>query len=479
MSVAHLEVTSPDCSKNQTVNSVFLLQCLFMYGVATTQSLLVLFCTNQLHFSDQAAYALYADYAALMFGLPIWGGYLGERFLNHYFSLLISVAFCAAGLFTLAFCTSAQTLYLGLALFLVGNALLVPNIHVLLGRSLGRFDKSRDSGFTISYIGMNVGALLSMATSGLIAQSIGYRYAFELAALICLAMFVILFLSHRVLQSNHQRSASDKLLGTTWSLVSVPVIFIILTYASLTNHLLLVLFSAVLVRCMYLCSTLPKKQRSRLLAFLILVVMAISFWSLYMLAPSVLTLFAERNVDRTFAGITIPAASLISLNPLVIILVGPLLSLLWLKLGKRRRLPSTPYKFTVAITLMGLGYFSLAIGITQADKSGLMGLSWFVVNYALQSTGELFIGPIGFSMVGKLVPSRYESFMMGVWHMGLGFSAAVSSWLGGLTVSNYLSHQATQTNPIYLTAFSEFAGGTLLLALLSLILAPRIKQLIN
>ena len=221
----------------------------------------------------------------------------------------------------------------------------------------------------------------------------------------------------------------------------------------------------------------PRVERNRMLAFAILTVVSVAFWALYMISINCLPIFSERNVQRHIFDFVIPASSISSLNSLVVITLGSALSVLWLKLSKRGGDLSIPVKFAFALMQMGFGYLLLTIGIHDASSAGLVSLVWIALSYLFQTSGELFIAPIGTSMVGLLVPKRFEGLMLGVWAFSTGVAAALSGYLAsGFSFDK--GHQSPLiTNPVYGHYFTQFGLITLIIGAVLFLISPAITRL--
>ena len=223
------------------------------------------------------------------------------------------------------------------------------------------------------------------------------------------------------------------------------------------------------------CKQKTAAARRKLFVFLFLNIAALAFWALYLLAPTVLPLFTERNVDRHFFSWMIPTASFSSLNPFFIITIGPLLSYLWLHLTKNNVNVSTPAKFAVGLVLMGAGYLVLTPGIHFHNAMGLVLMFWLVIAYFFQTVGELFLSPIGLSMVGSLCPREHEGLMMGVWQLTTGISGVFTEYLSRM-VDTSKGISPAVTNPLYSHMFSRCGSVTVVVGIITFLMVPWLKR---
>ncbi|MCW5588660.1 MAG: peptide MFS transporter [Legionellales bacterium] len=465
---------------------MFFLQLLTMIGFSMIYALLVLYCTQRLHFTDEKTYALNAAYNALVFAIPVIGGYIADRFLGNRPTVVLSSVFSLIGLLLLMI-QNVVGLYSGLCFFAIGVGFMVPCQYVLLGRLYPHGAPGRDSGFTIVYIGMNLGSLAASSVAGYIASTYGYPYAFLIGA-IFMFFSTVLFLNYynlyRRRDDEHQAeriayTKKSRSIGLIATLICIPSVWILLENATLCNIILIagsILCAAFIV--LY-AVRLGGDKRNKLLAFLILTIVSVAFWSLYQLGPSVMIIFMERNVDRSVFGHLIPAATLTSLNSFFIITIGPLLTWVWMFLGHRGKDFSVPTKFATGVILMGIGYIVLWVGIHFHNTLGFVALSWIVLSYFFQTVGELFVGPIGYSMVGSLVPKQVEGLMLGIWQLAAGIAGSISEFLAKQTATPEHVINPVVTDPIYQHAFYQFGMVTIIIGLLACLIIPYLKKVIG
>lgn len=453
---------------------------LMFVGFTLIQSLTVLYSTQILGFADKQAYTLFAAYFSLLFGLPFFGGYIGGRWLGSLLSVSLGLILSTIGLFSLSI-TSIPTFYIGLSCFVVGVALYVPNLYVVIGRLYQPNDYRRDSGFTLNYMGFNIGGLFGMAASGYLVKYYSYHTTFLIGAIFGVIALIIFFVGLPRLAHVKEEKFTKKTrsFGVVLALVAIPITILLLKYAQFNNALLLTTgIGAAILTCV-LALRETGESRKKMFAFLILLIIGLAFWTLYALVPSVLELFIERNVNREFFHSLIPTASITSLNPFFIITVGSLLTAAWIYLGKRNLAPSLATKFCIAVLFMAAGYLILIPAIHNSNALGQVGLIWIVLSYFLQTTGELFIGPIGFSMVGTLVPKRFENLMMGVWQLATGVSCALSSYLALLAAAPEKLTNPLQTNPIYTHSFAVYGGMSVAVGIIAILFIPKLKKIIG
>lgn len=400
------------------------------YGM---RALLVLYMTKALMYSDNNAYGVYAAYGALVYAFPLLGGFLADRFLGYRKAIIIGGILMMIGHFMMAI-EQETFFYLALSLLCLGNGFFKPNISSIVGSLYGDGDARRDAGFTIFYMGINLGAFLSPLACGLIGEKFGWHYGFGLAG-IGMGVGLITFL-------NGQKYLEDKglppstgalkakvlpglnrlhtiLLG---SILLIPFIAFAIKNNEYVGSILYVVGAAVLIWLGYTTFSQERIARDRLMVLTVLILSQIVFWAFFEQAGSSLTLFADRHVNLNLLGFDITASVTQSFNPLFIIALGPLFSMLWIWLQSRKMQPSVPMKFALAMVQVGVGFAILVIGARFASADAKTGMMFLVLSYLLQTTGELCLSPVGLSAVTKLAPKAIVSTMMGIWFLATSFS---------------------------------------------------------
>ena len=457
---------------------------LLSFGFGVVNSLFVLYATIVLDFTPTQAYTLYGAFASFIYILPLYGGKIADWFgYQKGFVLGVLLELLAIYLISIP---SKEAVFLGLALLVTGTAVNVPSFLVLLGKMYKKEDIRRQSGFTIYYMIMNLGYLIAMVAGGYEMKLLNFQDAFLIADLIAATSLIIFFIGIKFTTPDPSRDITPKFQWhPLWqitglvlmTLLPFPVIFGLLKVASLSNELVLIVGILVIIGIYILAFYQKTKEaRYKLVAFSTLCVISIGFWSLYMLEPSLLTIFVENNVNRSLFGQTIPTPIFYALDPLFIILIGVLFSVLWLYLRKRNKDPSLPTKFSLSLFVMSSGFFLLVLAI--ALTSGKLNMGWIVAAYVFFAAAELLISPIGMSMVGQLSPEGMEGFLMGVWQVFSGVSAAISAYLAKMATTPSAGSVAV-TNPIYSMAFIKIGAFSLGLGIISTFFIPFIKKRIS
>ena len=297
------------------VYAMFFLQMFSMVGFAMLYSLLTLYCTHVMHFPDHKAYDISDTFNDQVFATSILGGYIANKFLGYRFAFIVSAVFGILGL-ALLLSTNNIAFYYGLGMYVISQGLMVPAMYVLLGMLYDDNDPRRDSGFIISYIGMNVGSFFAMFFAG-ISEKFGYWVAFFIGlffavlTLINFLMFQYKFKPAKIdrLTSDHadKISAFSKWIGLIITIIFVPIIAELMAHPNWNNMTLIVLGIIGIIMVLYIARKQEVHARNKMLVFLILSIIGMAFWALYLLAPTVLPLFTERNIDRHLFSWLIPS----------------------------------------------------------------------------------------------------------------------------------------------------------------------------
>jgi POT family proton-dependent oligopeptide transporter len=461
---------------------------LFCISFGLIASLLVLYLTQVMGFTEKQAYALFGAYFSLIFALPVIGGYLGSYFGSKR-SMFWANFLLIMGSGLLAFSQNhIQLVYLGLAFFASGTAIYAPTYLTLQGKLYARNDHRRESAYTLSYVITNLGFLISSVMAGYIQKYFDYHICFLLGALISLVPLALFYFLIRPIEA-HQESSLEPLTklssGFAWlgliisSLILVGACLFLLEHANLNNILLIILASLGILVVLYLAFTRESpKDRARLFIFVLLSVLSVGFWTVYTLEPSLLTIFVQNNVDRKIFGFEIPAPVFYGLNPFFIVTVGLGLSYLWVYLRNKGKDFSLSAKFTFSLSSLVVGLLLLAGLIWLTGEGNLLNLWWIVLVYFFLTLAELLISPIGQAMVGRLAPEGFEGGLMGVWQMFCGLSAALSGFLAQWF---NVPEKATlhQSNPIYMHGFLVMGGIALIMAVISFLLMSPIRRALN
>lgn len=361
------------------------------YGM---RALLVLYLVNGLHWSDRDAASLYGTYTGLVYGVQIAGGFLADRFLGTRRSLLIGGAIIALGHFVLAIPTSAM-LYLGLGLVIAGTGLFKPNVSTMVGQLYAPDDRRRDAGFTIFYMGINIGATFAPLVTGYLASQMGWHWGFGAAGVgMVLGLVIYVWGRNAYLPGIGVDPPGKRVAGGA-----------------------------------------PARDSSattRILALLVLFAFVGVFWMGYDQAGSSVNLFTDRHVDRHVGSFETPTAWYQSVQPFAVLVFAPIFAALWAALSRRNREPSTPAKMALGLGLLASSFVLLAMAGRTADNGALAGPWWIVGAYVVQVLGEMCVSPVGLSYVTKVAPVRYASLLMAAWFLATGVGDKFAGIVAGM-----------------------------------------------
>lgn len=456
------------------------------FGFYTVQTILILYMTQGLFMADTHANLLYGAFSSLLYLTPMVGGYLADRYLGFQRAIMIGGILFVFAYLLCAF-HSRDLFFLGLSLLICANGLFKPNVSSIVGELYEKEDPRRDGGFTLFYMGINLGALIPPLIAGALVLHYGWHSGFILAAL-GMAIGQMIFIFGKKYLGNAGRYPKgqaplqlSKLFYFFFFLGIAAVIGVCqlaFHYPEWTNHLVEIAAIIIIGVILYFLLKESREDQKKLLASLILIIISISFWSLYNQTFTSLMLFADRNMVHEILGVRLDAEATQFFNPLFIILLSPVLSRLWIRMDTQGLNPSIQLKFAISILFMSAGFLLLAIGTSFFTTEHLLSPWWLVISYFLQTIGELLLSPIGLAMITVLCPKHLVGMMMGVWFFSQAASFAIGSTLANIAaVPTQLT--AAQSLPIYTHAFTTYGLLSLGTALLSFCLIPVLNKLIG
>lgn len=416
------------------------------YGM---RALLVLYMTKQLLFSDDMAFGVYAAYMSLVYVTPLIGGILADSILGYRKAIMLGGILMTLGHFFLTF-EQPVFFYGSLGLIIVGNGFFKPNISSFVGKLYKENDSRRDSGFTIFYLGINIGAAIAPLLCAWIANIYGWHYGFVLAGIGMVAGLVVFKngLNKNVFQNKglvpNETRFNNSTFGiknehfiTICTLLSIPIFALIVRFHEFEHYLVWIITAFLMVYILTILKKVSKEEKNRLLVCIYFTVLYALFSAIFEQAGSSLTLFADRNVN--LVGMT--AAGTNSINAGFIILFAVPFSMLWTYLTKINRNPNSPIKFGLGMLFLGLGFIIFSLSAYEADTFAKTPMFYLVIGYLVLTLGELFLSPIGLSKMTELSPVKYIAFIMGVW-----FSANFYGHFFAGKIAKLTAVEAGQTN---------------------------------
>ena len=457
------------------------------YGM---RALLVLFMVSPvgmggLGFDTAHAGLIYGNYTMAVYMLSIPGGIIADRIMGPRRAVLVGGFIIMCGHFTLAFHT-LPSFYGGLLLIVLGTGLFKPNVSVLVGRLYQADDTRRDAGFSLFYMGINIGAFFAPLVTGFLAQSetfksfldtqgidptLSWHFGFAAAGFGMMFGLLILYIyCDRFPNSSQMPKVAKKdirdiihvIIGTGLLLGAVLISDI------KAFHWLRALYLLIPVAAIFWFAREDDLDLRRLAALFVFFIAAMIFWAVFEQAGVSIALFADKLTSNNLLGWSFPSSWYQSLNPLFVILLAPLFAIMWTRMGDRQ--PSSPIKFTLGLLFLALS-FLLMVPAAQLTIQGKVSPLWLVGLFLLQTIGELFLSPVGLSTMTKLAPVRMVGLVMGVWFLSASFGSKLAGLLGG----TFKAHNADA-----LMNFFLFQAGLVALTMLAMyLISPWVKRLMG
>ena len=429
------------------------------YGM---RAILVLFLVQSLHWTTKEAAQLYGYYTSLVYLTPLIGGYLADRWIGTRRSLVIGGIIISLGHFCLAF-SSMQMFYLGLSLVIIGTGFFKSNVSTMVGQIYKPGDARRDAGFTIFYMGINLGATIGQFVCGYCGDPVrwgegGWHIGFA-AAGVGMVAGLITYVSLRdtylpgiglgTAVERAKKAAASAAQGAAGALQNMDknawwqALVGAVLGGLLANYLgaaqgtvmdaIIGFGFGILVGGAVSLTLLGTRgeERERVVALFIVVFFVTAFWASYEQAGSSMNLFALRNTQLNVGTFHIPPAWLQSVNTIDIVVFAPVFAVIWAFLSKRGWEPSTAMKMVIGLALLGTGFLFMVAGGRRADTGVLVSPFWLVAAYTFHTWGELCISPVGLSYFTKVAPLRFASLLMGVWFLSNAAANFVAGWLAG------------------------------------------------
>lgn len=470
--------------------------------------LLVLYLTKYHLFTDSEGLDVLGAYAGLVYALPVIGGMLADRYLGMRKAVLFGGILLVLGHLGLAFegheaavvngeiqqdKFALKVFYFSLSLIIIGVGFLKPNISTIVGKLYAKDDPRRDSGFTIFYMGINIGSFLATILCGWLGETYGWGYGFGLAGIGMVFGLITFIWGQKFLEGHAEPPDPAKLkekvfagINREAAIYGISILFLGLIWLLVQkNHVVHTTLNAMFVVFLawfiwFIVTKCNKIERERMIVLASLTVFTVVFWALFEQSAASMTLFADRVVDRTVVGgWQLTAVQTGSLNAMFIFLLAPFFAWLWTFLSKKKIEPNTPVKFGLGILQVGLGFGALVIGTTMPDEAGKVALIWLVLAYLLHTTGELCLSPVGLSAVTKLSVQRVVGVMMGFWFFATAYSELVAAQIAKIAAMDTEGGEVADIG-VAVGIYGDFFMQLLLIGggfgLLVLLISPLLKR---
>jgi POT family proton-dependent oligopeptide transporter len=421
------------------LTTLFLTEMWERFSYYGMRALLVLYMVEPaagggLGFDVSKATRIYGMYTGAVYFTNIFGGLLADSLLGARLAVLLGGIIIACGHFSMAF-QALPSFYAGLFLIVIGTGLLKPNISVMVGKLYREDDPRRDSGFSIFYMGINLGAMVAPLVCGYIGQRISWHLGFAMAG-VGMTLGVIQYVLHRK-RLQHVGGRPTRKPGQWAQDKASPA------------------------------QSLSREDKRKLVVVVMLCFFSLFFFLAAEQAGSSFNLFAERHTRGEFLGFSFPSSWLQSVNSIFILALAPIFSWLWLRMGRRQ--PSSPVKFTFGLLFVSVGMFVIAIA-SLFIGGGKVSALWLIAVYFIQTIGELCLSPVGLSTVTKLSPARMVGLMMGVWFL----AASIGNYLAGTAAGFY-----QDSSSALFRLFGTVGLVTLAATVLLFLLLPYLKRLMK
>jgi len=434
------------------------------YGM---RAIFALYMIKGLLFDKALSSEVYGSYTGLVYLTPLLGGYMADKYWGNRKSVVVGGLLMAAGQFLMFWSgmmfrdasTATLIMYIALAFIIFGNGFFKPNITSMVGQLYPAGDKRLDSAFTIFYMGVNLGAFLAPIVCGLLGDTgnpADFAWGFFAAGVgMVISVVVFEWLKNKYIVSpegipvgtvpakkvdtieidttKEVKQEFSKTLLLSWLGVGVAlfsVFYLVLELGLIGSFIFSLTIAAP--GLIISDSSLTSIEKQRIWVIYIIAFFVIFFWSAFEQAGASLTYFADEQTDRSLFGTVIPASYFQAINAIAIVIFAPVFVWIWGGLGKRNMEPASPYKQSIGLFLLALGYLVIAFGVKGIEPGTKVSMIWLISLYTIHTFGELCLSPIGLSMVNKLSPIKFSSILMGIWFLSTASANKFAGVLSGL-----------------------------------------------
>ncbi|WP_241606536.1 dipeptide/tripeptide permease DtpA [Rosenbergiella epipactidis] len=460
---------------------IFSIELWERFGFYGLQAIMAVYLVKQLGMTEADSITLFSSFSALVYGMVAIGGWLGDKVLGTKRVLMLGVIVLALGYSLIAFSGHQIALvYIGMATIAVGSGLFKANPSSLLSTCYAKDDPRIDGAFTMFYMSINIGSLVSMMLTPVLAAHYGWSAAFSLSV-VGLVITLLNFIFCQGMVKNY--GSKPDFAPLQWRKLFMTLIGVVVLIALATGLLhhqdiarMALGVIAVGIVLVFLKETLKLKgsERRKMIVAFIMMLEAIVFFVLYMQMPTSLNFFAIHNVEHQISGFSFQPEQFQALNPFWIMLASPLLAVIYNKLGDR--LPM-PYKFSIGMFLCSAAFLVLPIGAKMASQQGIVSVNWLILSYALQSIGELMISGLGLAMVAQLVPQRLMGFIMGSWFLTTAGAAMIAGKVANRMAVPENVVDPLQSLQVYSNVFMQIGQVTLGIAVVMLLVSPLLQRM--
>lgn len=462
---------------------IFMVELWERFGFYTVQGILILYFMRFLGYTDMEAYYAFGAFTALLYGMVLLGGYLGDQIFGTKRTIVIGLITLIAGYFSLAL-ASPDWVFYALGLICVGNGLFKANPSNLLSKCYEKNDHRLHGGFTLYYMAINLGSSVALILGPSISSRYGYPYAYLLSAIGLILAFGNYWFQRHLVAMINTPAEQRKIKPLYWIAFILGIAALSCISASLLQHVIITkwLLLAVTVFALLRYFLYMRHQNTmvcyRMFVAFVLMIQAVIFFTLYQQMPSSLNLFAVHNVTANIFGFSFDPQSFQALNPLWIILMSPPLAHMYRSLTQRKIDFSIAHKFALGMTFCGISFLVLYFARFFYVADGMVSPWWMVGSYFFQSVGELLVSALGVAMVAELVPAEIVGFVMGLWFLASALAGYVGAFVASYTALPEKLESGVESLMIYTQVFGCIGLVTLAIALVMWLFAPGLNRYI-
>lgn len=463
---------------------IFMLELWERFGFYTVQGILTLFFVRYLGYSDVEAYYTFGAFSALVYGMVVLGGYLGDKVLGTKRTIALGLVVLSLGYIALALATKSQV-FLALGLVSVGNGLFKANPSNLLAKCYKENDSRLHGGFTLYYMAINLGSMVALVVGPSVSSAYGYSYAYFLSAIGLTLGLVNYWYQYQVVAAISTEADKKQITLFKWLLLLVGIVGLTLGSSVLLQNVMvakqLVWVVTLIALSIYFIYMSKEKKISamRMFVALILMIEAVVFFTLYQQMPTSLNLFAVNNIHPQIFGIAIDPQSFQALNPIWIVVMSPVMAMFYRNLNNRKFFFSVPYKFALGMTMCGISFTMLYFTRYFCDSMGMVSSWWLVASYLFQSVGELLVSALGVAMVAELVPAHISGFVMGIWFLTSAVAGFTGAFVASLAAIPDNLKPGIDSLTIYTDVFAQIGLVTLAIAVVMWLISPWLSKFIH
>jgi proton-dependent oligopeptide transporter, POT family len=465
------------------------------YGM---RGMLTFFMVYELFMNKEAANLQYGATQAWVYAFTFIGGMLADKILGFRKSLFWGGVLMIVGSLILMI-DPHKFFFVGIAFLIVGTGFFKPNISSMVGQLYKAVDNRRDAGFSLFYSGINIGAFLGGILmigvgkgelfSSIIPVDLRWNVAFGLVALVMsISLFIFIFTQKTLGPIGLPPIEFEKFKSKKWyeyavylgALLAIPLIILMVSNTTYTDYFMYFIGPFSLVYLVYEMTKVTREERNKLIAALIFIVFSVVFWAIFEQAGGSLSLYAAEHLNKNLIGMEGVDPNMVnnSANSMFVIIFAPLLGLLWLWLGKRRKEPNGVVKFGIGFLLLGAAFYTFYTGQFFSSVEGVASLNVFTIGYLIVTFGELALSPIGLSLMTKLATTKLQGFMMGMWFLASAYGQYVAG-LFGASISPDENASAAEKLAVYSQGYKDFALYAVIAGIVVIAISPLVKKLMG